>query len=80
RGLIWALALAALLAAPGLWWVSGADLLAGLLGALLGAAWMGRWLLRRLGGYTGDGLGALQQAAALGLLLGVALQWPGAAG
>ncbi len=80
RGLLGALALAALLVAPGLWWVSGADLLAGLLGALLGAAWMGRWLLRRLGGYTGDGLGAMQQAATLGLLLGVALQWPGAAG
>ncbi|KJS73930.1 MAG: hypothetical protein JM57_04630, partial [Comamonadaceae bacterium BICA1-1] len=51
-------------------------LLAALSGALLVAAPMARWLLRRLGGYTGDGLGATQQAAELGLLLGLVLAGP----
>lgn len=49
---------------------------AALSGALLAAAPMARWLLRRLGGYTGDGLGATQQAAELGLLLGLVLAGP----
>ena len=30
---------------------------------------MGAWLRRRLGGYTGDGLGATEQIAELMLLL-----------
>lgn len=49
---------------------------AALSGALLAAAPMARWLLRRLGGYTGDGLGATQQAAELGVLLGLVLAGP----
>jgi len=48
---------------------------AGLFGLLAGAALIRRWLRRRLGGYTGDGLGAIQQAAELGLYLGLAA-WP----
>ncbi len=35
-----------------------------------GVAWgMARWFRRRLGGYTGDGLGAVQQATELAILL-----------
>lgn len=40
------------------------------LGAALGGALVGRWLQQRLGGFTGDGLGAGQQLAELGALLG----------
>lgn len=51
-------------AAP--WW-------SGLLGAVLAAAWMHRWLMRRLQGFTGDGLGATQQLSELLFYLGFAL-------
>lgn len=48
------------------WW-------AGLPGAACGWCWVW-WLLRqRLGGFTGDGLGATQQLAELGFYLGMAL-------
>ena len=43
---------------------------------LLGVAWMAWVLQRRLGGYTGDGLGAAQQLAELGCYLGL-LAWAG---
>jgi adenosylcobinamide-GDP ribazoletransferase len=33
------------------------------------AAWCARWFLRRLGGYTGDTLGATQQWAELAVYL-----------
>jgi len=33
---------------------------------------MGLWVRRRLGGWTGDTLGAVQQAAELGVLLAAA--------
>lgn len=52
--------------APGL--LTGLALAAALL------VWMARWLRRRLGGYTGDALGASQQLGELALLLGV-LAW-----
>jgi adenosylcobinamide-GDP ribazoletransferase len=62
------------------WGVLLLALLAALLGAAGGAFVLARWLLRRLGGYTGDGLGATQQAAEIGLwlalLLAVAPRWP----
>ncbi|MES3015490.1 MAG: adenosylcobinamide-GDP ribazoletransferase [Pseudomonadota bacterium] len=35
-----------------------------------GTAWSARWLRRRLGGYTGDALGATQQISELLALLG----------
>jgi adenosylcobinamide-GDP ribazoletransferase len=44
-------------------WVSGGAVLAVVLGAMLCALWLGRKFLRRLGGYTGDCLGAVQQVA-----------------
>jgi len=45
-----------------------------MIGTQLGVAalvllWMHRWLRRRLGGYTGDNLGASQQLSELALLL-----------
>ena len=36
------------------------------------ALWCGRWLRRRLGGFTGDGLGATQQWCELGVYLALA--------
>lgn len=43
--------------------------------AVLAAAVMAWRLQRRLGGFTGDGLGATQQVAELGFYLGLALAW-----
>lgn len=57
------LAVAGPLPAAGIGWALAA--------ALVGAAWMARVLKRRLGGYTGDGLGAAQQLSELGCYLGV---------
>ena len=45
-------------------------LLIGLVLACVGTAWCAHWLKRRLGGYTGDALGATQQITELMLLLG----------
>lgn len=59
----WALALALVLG-PG-------AAAAGLLGGAVLAGGIARLYLRNLGGYTGDCLGATQQMAELGLLLGV---------
>ena len=50
--------------------------LGGLALALLFRFWYGRFLQRRLGGYTGDTLGAAQQGSELAFYLGV-LGWPG---
>lgn len=49
--------------------------LSGLAGLLAGAGVIWLWSRRRLGGVTGDILGAAQQMGALGFLLGV-LAWP----
>ena len=81
-----ALAWCALLAALVPWlatWLNGAaGPLAGLsplrlvLAALAAAGvalWCGRWLRRRLGGFTGDGLGATQQWCELGVYLALAV-------
>jgi adenosylcobinamide-GDP ribazoletransferase len=46
---------------------------AGLLASGLALLWMHRWLRRRLQGFTGDGLGATQQACELAFYLGAAL-------
>lgn len=42
-------------------------------GCVLGGAWVKRLLHKRLQGYTGDGLGAVQQVAELGFYLGLLL-------
>lgn len=47
-------------------------LLALVLALLLSSAVMGRWLQQRLGGYTGDGLGATQQISELAMWLTLA--------
>ena len=70
-GLLWAALAGVALAAwapPAPWW-------AGALGALVAAGWMYRLLRRRLGGFTGDGLGATQQVAEVLFLLGLVIAW-----
>jgi len=57
----------AVTAAPDLSWLPA------VLGAVAGLLWMHRLLARRLGGFTGDGLGATQQLSELGFYLGLAL-------
>ncbi|KQV41478.1 adenosylcobinamide-GDP ribazoletransferase [Massilia sp. Root335] len=44
-------------------WMTPAAMLAAVLAALAAALWLGRLFVRRLGGYTGDCLGAVQQLA-----------------
>lgn len=53
----------------------GGAVLSGLAGLTIGAGLIWLWARRRLGGVTGDILGAAQQLGALGFLLGV-LAWP----
>ncbi|MDA7417363.1 adenosylcobinamide-GDP ribazoletransferase [Xenophilus arseniciresistens] len=73
-GLLWALPALALLA-----WAQGPlRMAAALLAALLATAWMARLLWRRLRGFTGDGLGAVQQLSEIAIYL--ALAWRFTAG
>ncbi len=82
-GFIWCfMALALLLYAQGATdviaiGISPMDLLQALLAALAVSAiawsWMTRWFWRRLGGFTGDCLGATQQVCELAFYLGLAL-------
>ncbi|OQW90052.1 MAG: adenosylcobinamide-GDP ribazoletransferase [Rhodoferax ferrireducens] len=57
--------------------VSGADLLQALANALVASllawVWITRWFARRLGGFTGDCLGATQQVCELAFYLGLAV-------
>jgi adenosylcobinamide-GDP ribazoletransferase len=55
-------------------WAIGPAALAGAVAGAVLAAGMARIYLRKLGGFTGDCLGATQQMAELGLILGV-LAW-----
>jgi len=50
-----------------------AHVLAALLAAVVAAGWMARLFMRRLQGFTGDGLGATQQVCELAIYL--ALAW-----
>jgi adenosylcobinamide-GDP ribazoletransferase len=52
-------------------WITPDAVLAALLAALLAAVWLGRKLHKRLGGYTGDCLGAVQQVAEVFIYIGV---------
>ncbi|MCP4072913.1 MAG: adenosylcobinamide-GDP ribazoletransferase [Hyphomicrobiales bacterium] len=52
--------------------------LSALVAALLGflAAWsLLQWLISRIGGYTGDGLGAMEQVAEVAILIALAVIW-----
>jgi adenosylcobinamide-GDP ribazoletransferase len=59
------LATTLMLLQPGLW----AALAVSTAAAVLAAAWCAQWLRRRLGGFTGDTLGATQQVTELAVLL-----------
>jgi adenosylcobinamide-GDP ribazoletransferase len=50
----------------------GVDALVGLLAATAARLWLGRVFLRRLGGYTGDCLGATQQITEIAFYVGLA--------
>jgi len=52
-------------------WIASSAVLAAVLAALLAAFWLGRKLHIRLGGYTGDCLGAVQQLAEALIYVGV---------
>lgn len=57
---------------PGLAGLTPVRLASAVAAAALVACMCGRWLLRRLGGYTGDGLGATQQWCELAVYLALA--------
>ena len=69
--LLMAAAIAALLARP----LGIAHTLFALAAAAIATAAMRRWLRRRLGGYTGDTLGATQQGVEATLLLALCAAW-----
>lgn len=68
---------AAVPAAAAVWygWLSAAALACGLLGMLLAAFWLARKCAVRLGGYTGDCLGAVQQLTEAVFYLCVLAAW-----
>ncbi len=70
-----ALLFALVFAAAPLLWLPPVQALAGVLLAMLATLWLARKCRRWLGGYTGDCLGAVQQVAELGFLLGVGAVW-----
>ncbi len=58
-------------------WLSWSSLLTGMLAGGLMTLWMTRFFVRRIGGYTGDCLGAVQQLAEVAFYLGVLAAMPG---
>lgn len=72
----WAVLIAALLAAQNP--AQSTHVLVAFLLAAAGTGWSVRWLRARLGGYTGDTLGATQQLTELAMLLGwlAVARWP----
>ncbi|MGY6635179.1 MAG: adenosylcobinamide-GDP ribazoletransferase [Alkalilacustris sp.] len=74
RDLMLALGTAVVVAGGALIWLPVGALVAGLLGMALGHLAMRAVYERRLGGYTGDCLGGVQQCSELGFVLGV-LAW-----
>ena len=72
---LWVLLLAAFFVAwNSAWWMA---VTASLCSALIGTLWCARWFQNRLGGYTGDTLGAAQQITEVLILLSwvAALRW-----
>lgn len=67
-------ALAALIGVIPLYWC-GVPALAGAASALLVLFILARWFIRRLGGFTGDTLGATQQLTEIAFYLGVLASW-----
>jgi adenosylcobinamide-GDP ribazoletransferase len=57
-------------------YLPGRGLVLGGLLALFGTGWLARLFLRRIGGYSGDCLGAVQQVTEVLLFLGIAAVWP----
>jgi adenosylcobinamide-GDP ribazoletransferase len=53
----------------------GLHALAGITTALLVLFILARWFIRRLGGFTGDTLGAAQQLTEIAFYLGVLASW-----
>lgn len=68
----WEWALGAWIGSLGLWWLTPWRALAVLLTVVAVTVWAGRYFVRRLGGYTGDLLGATQQLAELAIYLALA--------
>ena len=66
---LWTLPAVLLLA----WWQGSALLLPTLLLSAMAALWVRQWLQRRLQGFTGDGLGAIEQVSEIAFYLGAAL-------
>jgi adenosylcobinamide-GDP ribazoletransferase len=72
---VWVLVLAVCLMAWNVaWWMA---ISASMVMAMLGVLWCARWFQKRLGGYTGDTLGASQQITEVLILLSwvAALRW-----
>ncbi len=67
--IIWTLPAIALLAC----WQGAAMLLPALVLSAAAALWMRQWFKRRLQGFTGDGLGAIEQVGEIAFYLGAAL-------
>jgi adenosylcobinamide-GDP ribazoletransferase len=70
-GLVVALLWAAVAAAGALVFLPGTAVLAAAAACVTVTLWMARWLHQRLGGYTGDALGATQQFSEAAVLLAV---------
>jgi adenosylcobinamide-GDP ribazoletransferase len=68
----WCAMLALALGAAG---IDPARLLVAIAAAAVAALLMRAWLKRRLGGYTGDGLGATEQLAEIAVLLAFTASW-----
>jgi adenosylcobinamide-GDP ribazoletransferase len=68
------LALAAVIGVAPLYWC-GLHAVAGVVSALVVLYVLGRWFMRRLGGFTGDTLGAAQQLTEIAFYLAIVASW-----
>lgn len=67
-------ALAAVIGVVPLYWC-GLHAVAGVVSALVVLYVLGRWFMRRLGGFTGDTLGAAQQLTEIAFYLAIVASW-----